>query len=93
MVARRHHYVPRCYFKHFTVERKGKPQVFRKNTVPFRRQVTISRDGEDFVVTFLPQNVIALRHSEASELRRMCHSLRGEIVRDTVPEPNDIRSW
>ena len=68
-------------------------ESFRKNAIPFRRQVTISRDGEDFVVTFLPQNIVAMRHSEAKELRRMCHSLRWEIVRDTMPEPNDIRSW
>jgi hypothetical protein len=27
MVARRHHYVPRCYLKGFSVPRKGKPQV------------------------------------------------------------------
>jgi len=68
-------------------------ESFRKNTVPFRRQVTISRDGEDFVVAFHPQNIIAFRHGEAKELRRMCHSLRWEIVRDTMPEPDDIRSW
>ena len=68
-------------------------ESFRKNAVPFRRQVTISRDGEDFVVAFHPQNIIALRHSEAHELRKMCHSLRWEIVRDTIPEPDDIRSW
>lgn len=68
-------------------------ESFRKNAVPFRRQVPISRDGEDFVVAFHPQNIIALRHSEAHELRKMCHSLRWEIVRDTIPEPDDIRSW
>ena len=68
-------------------------ESFRKNTVPFRRQVTISRDGEDFVIAFQPQNIIAMRHSEAKELRRMCYSLRWEIVSDTTPEPDDIRSW
>ena len=68
-------------------------ESFRRNSVPYRRQVTISRDGEDFVVALLPQNIIAFRHSEAKELRRMCHSLRWEIVRDTTPEPDDIRSW
>ena len=60
---------------------------------PYRRQVSIARDGEDFVVTFLPQNIGAMRHSEAAELRKMCHRLRWEIVSDTVPEPDDIRSW
>jgi hypothetical protein len=34
MVARRHHYVPRCYLKAFSVERKNKRQVqvFDKKT-------------------------------------------------------------
>jgi hypothetical protein len=68
-------------------------ESFRKNAVPFRRQVSISREGEDFVVTFLAQNVVAMRHSEASALRKMCHSLRWEIVSDTMPELGDIRSW
>ena len=68
-------------------------ESFRKSAVPFRRQVSISRDGEDFVVTFLPQNIVAMRHGEANELRKMCHSLRWEIVSDTVPEPGDVRSW
>jgi hypothetical protein len=57
------------------------------NMSAFGRQVTISRDGEDFVVAFHPQNIVAFRHSEANELRRMCHPLRWEIVRDTTPEP------
>jgi len=68
-------------------------ESFRRNSVPYRRQVTISRNGEDFVVAFLPQNIVAMRHSEAKELRRMCHSLRWEIVSDTTPEADDIRSW
>ena len=52
-------------------------------------------------MTFLPQNIDAARHSEAAELRKMCHFLRWEIVSDastvpeldTVPDPDDIRSW
>jgi hypothetical protein len=68
-------------------------EAFRKNSFGFRRQVTISRDGDDFVVTFQPDNIVAFRHAQASELRRMCHSLRWEIVSDTVAEPGDISSW
>jgi hypothetical protein len=68
-------------------------ESFRKSALPFRIQVSISRDDEDFVITFLPQNIVAMRHSEANELRKMCRSLRWEIVSDTVPEPGDIRSW
>ena len=44
-------------------------ESFRKNTVSFRRQVTISRDGEDFIMAFHPQNIVAFRHGEAKELR------------------------
>ena len=68
-------------------------ETFRRNALPIRRQVSISRDGEDFVVAFQPDNIIALRNSEASALRKMCHTLRWEIVSDTIPEPNDPASW
>jgi hypothetical protein len=68
-------------------------EFFRKSALPFRRQVSISRDDEDFVVAFQPDNVVAMRHSEANKLRKICHFFRREIVSDTVPEPDDIRSW
>jgi hypothetical protein len=68
-------------------------ETFRKNALPFRRQVSIIRDGEDFVVTFLPDNIIAMRHIDANALRKMCHALRWEIVNDTTPEPDDPASW
>jgi hypothetical protein len=68
-------------------------ESFRKNALPFKRQVSLNRDGEDFVVAFQPDNVIALRHSEATALRKMCHTLRWEIVSDTTPEPSDPASW
>jgi hypothetical protein len=68
-------------------------ESFRKSAVPFRRQVTISRDGDDFVVRFHPDDIVAFRHTHASELRRMCRSLRWEIISDTVAEAGDIRSW
>jgi hypothetical protein len=61
-------------------------ESFRRNALPFKRQVSISRDDEDFVVTFLPQNIVAMRHREANELRKMCHSLRWEIVSDTLSQ-------
>jgi hypothetical protein len=68
-------------------------ESFRRNALPFRRQVSISRDDEDFVVAFQPDNIIALRNSEANALRKMCHTLRWEIVSDTTPEPDDPASW
>ena len=44
------------------------------------------------VVTFLVQNIDAARHSEAAELRKMCHFLRWEIVSDAsiVPELDTV---
>ena len=60
---------------------------------PFRRQVSIDRDGEDFVITFRPLNIGAIRHGEVAELQKICHHLRWQIVSDTVPDPDDIRSW
>ena len=68
-------------------------ESFRKNALPVRRQVSISRDGEDFVVAFQPDNIIVFRHSAANDLRKMCRYLRWEIVSDTVAESGDIRSW
>ena len=67
-------------------------EAFRKSAL-FRKQVSISRDGEDFVVAYQPDNLIVFRHAEASALRRVCHQLRWEIVSDTVPEADDVRSW
>ena len=67
-------------------------EAFRKSAELFRRQVSINRDGEEFVVTFVPQNIDAARHSEAAELRKMCHFLRWEIVSDAsaVPDPDAV---
>jgi len=67
-------------------------EAFRKSAL-FRRQVSISRDGQDFVVAYQPDNLIVFRHVEASALRRMCNLLRWEIVSDTTPDPNDLASW
>jgi len=60
---------------------------------PFRRRVSIRRDGMDFVVAFQPEDIIAFRYNKASALRRACHFLRWEIVSDTVADPLDPASW
>ena len=67
--------------------------VFGKPIQVFKRQVSIRRDGRDFVVAFQPDNIVIFRHNEAKALRKLCRSLRWEIVSDTVPEPNDLASW
>jgi hypothetical protein len=51
-----------------------------------RRQVSIRRDGEEFVVAFQPENVIIFRHHDASALRRVCLGLRWKILSDTAEE-------
>jgi hypothetical protein len=58
-----------------------------------RRQVSIRRDGKDFVVAFQPDDVIVFRHQFASPLRKLCGSLRWEIVNDTIPSAEDFASW
>jgi hypothetical protein len=67
-------------------------EAFRKSAL-FRKQVSISRDGDDFVVAYQPDNLIVFRHAEASALRRVCNLLRWEIVSDTVPDPKNLASW
>ena len=54
-----------------------------RTLLPPRRQVSIGCDGGDFVVAFQPHNIVVFRHNEAHPLRRICHSLRWEIVNDT----------
>jgi hypothetical protein len=61
-----------------------------RTLLPPRRQVTIGRDGEDFVVSFQPHNIVVFRHNEADPLRKICHSLGWEIVSDTAP---NLASW
>jgi hypothetical protein len=48
-----------------------------------KRLVTLRRDGDDFVVAFYPEDVVALRHSEAAPLRKMCAFLRWKIISDS----------
>ena len=65
----------------------------RWRTLPNHRQVAITQDGEDFVASLLPNYEVIFRHDNASALRKLCHSLRIEIVSDTIPDPNNPASW
>lgn len=56
-----------------------------------RRQVSIRRDGDDFVVAFLPEDFVIFRHHDVGALRRVCRGLRWEILRDT-PEEDRLRN-
>jgi len=68
-------------------------ESFRQKAVPLRRQVSIARDGVDFVVAYQPDNIVVFRHGVANELRKLCRKLRWEIVVDIAADPNETRSW
>jgi hypothetical protein len=55
-----------------------------------RRNVSLYRDNDDFVVAILPENIIALRNPDAGKLRKLCAYLRWEIVSDTSLTLNDL---
>jgi hypothetical protein len=46
----------------------------------YRRQVAMRRDGDDFVIALQPDDVIVFRNGDADDLRKVCRSLRWEIV-------------
>jgi hypothetical protein len=68
-------------------------ELSRLEVLPPRRQVSIVPDGSDFVVTFVPSNMVVFRHTVAGELRQLCCKLRWEIVSDTAADPQDPSSW
>ncbi len=63
------------------------------NLSPLKRKVAIRRDGEEFVISLQPEDLIVFRHAEAGALRKACLFLRWEVVSDTVPEANNLASW
>jgi hypothetical protein len=58
----------------------------------YRRQVTMRRDGDDFVVAFEPDGFIIYRNQDADALRKLCRSLRWEIVSDTTSSAEE-NAW
>ena len=60
----------------------------------YRRQVAMRRDGDDFVVALKPDEVIVFRSRNADALRKVCRSLRWEVVSETTVSADDLaRSW
>jgi hypothetical protein len=55
----------------------------------YRRQVTMRRDGDDFVVATHTDGLIIFRNKDAAALRKLCRSLRWEIVRDMTESDGD----
>ena len=60
---------------------------------PLKRKVAIRRDGEDFVISVMPEDTVVFRHAEARALRKACVFLRWEVVSDTVARADDPASW
>ena len=50
----------------------------------YRRQVTMRPDGDDFVVATHTDGLIIFRNKDADALRKLCRSLRWEIISDTT---------
>jgi hypothetical protein len=51
-----------------------------------KRSVAIRRDGDDFVVSFMPDDHVIYRHESAFALRRLCEQLRWAVVYDAAVE-------
>jgi hypothetical protein len=49
-----------------------------------RRAVAIYRDGGDFVVSLMPNDVVIFRNESADALRKLCKGLRWAVVCDTA---------
>jgi hypothetical protein len=46
------------------------------------RRVSIKRDKQDYTVAFQPEDLVIFRHEDANALKKVCRSLRWEIVND-----------
>jgi hypothetical protein len=49
-----------------------------------KRAVAIRRDGEDFVVAFMPNDEVIYRSGSAFALRKLCEQLRWAVVYDAA---------
>jgi hypothetical protein len=58
------------------------------------RQVSVERDGIDFVVAFQPEGHVIFRHHDLKALRQVCSKLRWEVIEEkSFPlNLNDIRT-
>jgi hypothetical protein len=59
----------------------------RTNNYVFQRQkraVAIRRDGDDFVVSLMPNDLVIFRNESADALRKVCKGWRWAVVSDTA---------
>jgi hypothetical protein len=62
------------------LEAQSTHQVFQRP----RRAVAIRRDGDDFVVSLMPNDLVIFRNESADALRKLCKGLRWAVVSDTA---------
>ena len=49
-----------------------------------KRVVAIRREGDDFVVSLMPNDLVIFRNENADALRKLCKELRWAVVSDTA---------
>jgi hypothetical protein len=49
-----------------------------------KRAVAIRRDGDEFVVSLMPNDLVIFRNESAEPLRKLCKGLRWAVVSDTA---------
>ena len=50
----------------------------------------LRREGEDFVVSFYPEDIVVFRNADPHALRKMCTFLRWKIISDTAASDDEI---
>ncbi len=56
------------------------------------RRVSIKRDRQDYTVAIEPEDLVIFRHQDAGALKKVCRSLRWEIVHDASPADQEPQS-
>jgi hypothetical protein len=57
-------------------------KIFKSRGYGRGRQVSVERDGTDFVVTYQPEGRVIFRHHDLNALRRVCSKLRWEVLEE-----------
>jgi hypothetical protein len=70
-------------------------KIFKSRGYGRGRQVSVQRDGTDFVVAFQPEGHVIFRHHDLKALRQVCSKLRREVVEEKSFPLNldDIHSY
>jgi hypothetical protein len=70
-------------------------KIFKSRGYGRGRQVSIGRDGKDFLVAFQPEDHVIFRHHDLNALKNVCRKLRWDIIDDKSFPDNfaDIRAY